>query len=444
MLGTALLSPTSLSGLGVLLACLGLSWLVVRLAQRQVVAQPKSVLFGRHVVDGVLFPVLALLLALIAKQLLPQYGLSPAVFRLAVPVLLSLVLIRLTVRVLSAALPSSGFVKLIERTVSWLAWLGSILWVTGVLPWLLREMEGISFKLGAGRITLRDLIEGSFTAIVVLVMALWLSSVIEARLLRGQRMDLSLRKIAANATRALLLFVGLMVALSAAGIDLTALGVLGGAVGVGIGFGLQKLASNYVSGFVILAERSLRIGDMVKVDAFEGRITDIKTRYTVIRALNGRESIVPNELLITQRIENSSLADPKVLLSTVVQVAYGTDLDLLLPQLSEGVGAVARVLAEPAASVVLSNFTPDGLELTVFFWIGDPENGQAGVRSDVNLLLLRSLNRLGIAIPYPQRVLHGTAALVQALLPVQLPLPVDSPATATAPDQDQSASSTTR
>ena len=195
VLATTLLSPTSLSGLAVLVACLGLSWLVVRLAQRHVVAQPKSVLFGRHVVDGVLFPVLALLLALVAKQVLPQYGLSPAVFRLAVPVLLSLVLIRLTVRVLSAALPGSGLVKLIERTVSWLAWWGSIFWVTGALPWLLGEMEGISFKLGAGRITLRDLIEGTFTAVVVLVLALWLSSVIEARLLRGQGESMTFRPL---------------------------------------------------------------------------------------------------------------------------------------------------------------------------------------------------------------------------------------------------------
>jgi small-conductance mechanosensitive channel len=127
---------------------------------------------------------------------------------------------------------------------------------------------------------------------------------------------------------------GLMFALSAAGIDLTALGVLGGALGVGIGLGLQKLAANYVSGFVILAERSMRIGDMVKVDGFEGRITDITTRYTVIRALNGREAIVPNEMLITQRVENSSLADPKVAAHTVVQVAYGTDLDALMPALA--------------------------------------------------------------------------------------------------------------
>ena len=100
--------------------------------------------------------------------------------------------------------------------------------------------------------------------------------------------------------------------------DLTALSVLGGALGVGLGFGLQKLAANYVSGFVILFERSLRIGDTVRVDNFEGVVVDIKTRYTLIRSLNGRESIVPNEKLITERIENLSLADPKVLLTTEV------------------------------------------------------------------------------------------------------------------------------
>src|SRR5206468_10571364 len=156
---------------------------------------------------------------------------------------------------------------------------------------------------------------------------------------------LSLRKMAADIIRALLIFIGLIVALSAVGIDLTALSVLGGAVGVGLGFGLQKIAANYVSGFVILAERSLRIGDMVKVDGFEGRITDIRTRYTVIRSLGGREAIVPNELLITQRVENSSLADPRVLISSAVQVAYGTDVRALQPKLEAAIGRVTRVIA---------------------------------------------------------------------------------------------------
>jgi small-conductance mechanosensitive channel len=194
--------------------------------------------------------------------------------------------------------------------------------------------------------------------VLVLVVALWLSAALEPSCCRAPPTTCRVRKMAANALRALLLLVGLMLALSAAGIDLTALGVLGGALGVGIGLGLQKLAANYVSGFVILAERSMRIGDMVKVDNFEGRITDITTRYTVIRALNGREAIVPNEMLITQRVENSSLADPKVALTTVVQVAYGTDLDGADAATGAGRAAVPRVLADPAPAVQLSPSPP--------------------------------------------------------------------------------------
>ena len=176
---------------------------------------------------------------------------------------------------------------------------------------------------------------------------------------------------------------------------------------MGIGFGLQKLAANYVSGFVILAERSLRIGDVVKVDNFEGRITDIRTRYTVIRALNGREAIVPNEMLITQRVENSSLADPRVGLGTSVQVEHGTDVRALAPQIVAAVAQVPRVLADPAPGCELAAFTPDGMELQIGFWIDDPEKGTGGVRSAVNLAILDVLAAQGVRIPYPQRVLHG-------------------------------------
>jgi small-conductance mechanosensitive channel len=182
--------------------------------------------------------------------------------------------------------------------------------------------------------------------------------------------------------------------------------VLGGAVGVGIGFGLQKLAANYVSGFVILAERSLRIGDMVRVDNFEGRITDISTRYTVIRALNGRESLVPNEMLITQRVESFSLADPKVSIQSSVQVAYGTDLEPLIPRLVAAIATVPRVLSDPGPAVILAGFAADGLELTISFWIGDSENGQGNVKSDVNLVILRTLDAADVEIPYPQRVVR--------------------------------------
>jgi small-conductance mechanosensitive channel len=287
-----------------------------------------------------------------------------------------------------------------------LAWIAVVLWITGVLPLLLAELDRISWKLGGTTVSVRNLLEGTVSAIVVLMVTLWLSSLLEQKLLHGAVENLSIRKMAANALRALLLFVGLLVALSAAGLDLTALGVLGGALGVGIGFGLQKLAANYVSGFVILAENSMRIGDLVRVDNFEGRITDITTRYTKIRALNGRESIVPNEMMITQRIENLSLADSNMLLTTAVQVAYGTDVERLMPELLEVVRQVPRVLAEPPAVVNLTAFAADGLELTFGFWIGDPENGQVNARTAVNVAILKALTERGIEIPFPQRVLH--------------------------------------
>jgi small-conductance mechanosensitive channel len=237
--------------------------------------------------------------------------------------------------------------------------------------------------------------------------ALWVSAAIEARLLKSATgSDLSLRKVISNTVRALLMFVGLLLALSSVGIDLTALSVLGGAVGVGIGFGLQKLASNYVSGFVILAERSMRIGDMVLVDGFEGRIVDIKARYTVIRALNGRESIVPNEFLIINRVENFTLMDPKLSQTTLVSVAYDSDVDLVRRLLIEACESQERVLKDPAPNAFLSQFGADGLEFTVSYWIADPENGQLALRSTINMLILAALREHRIEIPYPQRVMH--------------------------------------
>ena len=399
-----LTTRSALTEAAVLLGCLGISWLLCALLRRVLRIQG-AVLFGRKVFDGVLFPVFALALAVVARQLLTGV-VTVAVFKLAIPILVSLVLIRLTVRVLSAAFPDNAWVRAIERTISWLAWIVVVLWVTGVMPAVLQQLDNVRWKIGGADLSLRNLIEGTLTAAVVMVLALWVSAAVERKIIRGTGDDLSMRKMAANIVRAVLLFIGLLFAMSAVGIDLTALSVLGGAVGVGLGFGLQKIAANYVSGFVILAERSLRIGDMVKVDNFEGRITDIRTRYTVIRALNGREAIVPNEMLITQRVENSSLADPRLSIATTVQVAYGTDVRALQPKLAAAIGAVPRVLPDPGPSVQLAAFAADGMDLAVQFWIRDPENGQGNVKSEVNLAVLAVLDAEGVEIPFPQRVMH--------------------------------------
>jgi small-conductance mechanosensitive channel len=405
----AFLQPTVLIELAVLVGCVGLAWAVVALLRRGM-NNPNSILFGRSVVDGVLFPLLLLALGYLARALL-QHWVPLAVWVVAIPVLMALVVIRIGVRVLQVAFPLAAWVRPMERSISWLAWLVMVLWVTGILPLVLQELDQITWKVGGSTLSLRTIIEGTLTAGAVLLLSLWVSAAIEARLLRSATGgELSLRKAVSNATRALLMFVGLIFALTAVGIDLTALSVLGGAIGVGIGLGLQKLAANYVSGFVILAERSMRIGDNVRVDNFEGRVTDINARYTVIRSLTGRESIVPNEMLITNRVENLSLADPRIWASTVVSVAYDSNVEKVMQLLMEAALSSERVLRDPAPSVALSAFGADGLEFTVGFWIADPENGQLALRSHINLAILRALRENGIEIPFPQRVLHVTAA----------------------------------
>ena len=399
----ALTRPGAAAELAVLAVCLLAAWLVVRLLRGAPQPGAQSVLFGERVIDGVLFPLFALGFAFGARVGL-EPSIKPAVFKVAIPILLSLVVIRLSARVLKRTLPDAPWVRVLERSISWLAWLAVVLWVTGVLPSILAAMDQVSWNVGSLHMTLRNVVEGTITAGIVLVLALWISSAIEKRLLgNAVGHDLSLRKIAATLLRAALLFIGLLVALSALGIDLTALSFLGGAIGVGLGFGLQKIAANYVSGFVILAERRIRIGDLVKVDNFEGRITDIRTRYTAIRSLNGREAILPNETLITTRVENSSLADRSVLVTTTVPVAYGTDVRKLLPALQAAAASVTRVVASPAPSVQLTNFVAESMELTVNFWIADPEVGQGNVRSDVNLAVLDVLRAQGVVFPSGQR-----------------------------------------
>jgi small-conductance mechanosensitive channel len=385
-----------------------LAWALVALLRRALGLQgERSIWFGRRVVDGVLFPLALLCLGYLARHVL-EMMVSVAAFKVIVPALVSLVVIRIGVKVLQVALTEAPWVRALEQTISWLAWVAMVLWVSGLLPVILNELDLITWKIGGSTLSVRNLLEGLLTAAAVLIVTLWISAAIESRLLRSATGgELSLRKAVSNATRALLMFLGLIVALSAVGIDLTALSVLGGAVGVGIGFGLQKLAANYVSGFVILAERSMRIGDTVRVDNFEGIITQINARYTVVRSGTGRESIVPNEMMIISRVENMSLADSNVNQSTTVSVGYDSDVALVMQLLLQAAVDQERVLQAPAPSVSLSNFGTDGLEFTVGYWVNDLDSRQVNLRSAVNLAILKSLRENNIEIPYPQRVIHS-------------------------------------
>jgi len=387
-------------------ACLAVTWLLVWGVRRATPQWDLSVLLGQRLLDGVLFPSLLLGLVFITRAVWAKS--HPLwIFDFLVPVCFSLAVIRLGVKVIQVTFKSAEWVKPIERSLSWLVWAAVVLWLIGLLPLVLEELDQIKWKIGASHLSVRTLIEGGFTAGLVMLLTLWVSSAIETNLLKSSSgSELSLRKAVSNAVTSLLLFVGLMLSLSAVGIDLTALSVLGGAVGVGIGFGLQKLAANYVSGFVILAERSMRIGDSVKVDGFEGRISDIKARYTVIRSLTGRESIVPNEMLINSRVENLSLADSSILQSTKVTVAYGTDVDGVMQLLMQACEAQNKVLKDPLPFVTLTNFGADGLEFGAHYWVDEQQAGLLTLKSEINIRILQLLQAKGIEIPYPQRVVH--------------------------------------
>ncbi len=403
----AFTQPTVVLELVVLAMCVGLAWLAVVGLRKSIGWSERSIWFGRNDLDGVLFPLVLLCLGFAARIVVDRYT-NAAVLTLAIPVLVALVVIRTGVKVLQVAFAQAQWVRALEQTLSWVAWVAMVMWVSGLLPMVLNELDQISWKVGGSQLSVRNILEGIVSASAVLIITLWISSGIESRLLRSATGDaLSLRKAVSNATRALLLFLGLILALSIVGIDLTALSVLGGAVGVGIGFGLQKLAANYVSGFVILAERSLRIGDHVRVDGFEGMVTEINARFTVVRSQTGRESIVPNEMLVSSRVENLSLADSVVYQSTKVQVGYDSDVAQVIALLTQAALAQPRVLRDPEPTVQLSEFAPDGLEFTVVYWINDLQNGQGNLRSDINMAILAALRQNSIDIPFPQQVVHN-------------------------------------
>ena len=398
-------SPAVALELASLATSLVLAWLMSWALGRRFIST-NSILFGRRLVDGVLFPALALILTYGSKLLLLKVQhMTVSVLKVALPVLVSLVLIRLIARVLAAVFPVSRGARLLEQGVSWGAWGLVVLWITGLWTPMMDELDGLQFMLGKTRISVTHVFEVVFTSGFVLVLALWLSATFEQRVLNRAFEDLSMRKVAANTMRVLLLVIGTLFALSSLGFDLTALSVLGGALGVGIGFGLQKLAANYVSGFVILLERSLRIGDFVRVDGFEGRVTDIKTRYTLVRAGNGSESVVPNELLLTQRVENLSLESRHLLQTCTFWVGLESDVERVQALLVQAALGVAWVLPTPEPQALLGEVAPQGLRFNLNFWMEDPVNGQSLTRSRVNIAALSALREAKVVLVHsPQEV----------------------------------------
>jgi small-conductance mechanosensitive channel len=254
---------------------------------------------------------------------------------------------------------------------------------------------------GKHKISLLSLVQGVLSVSSTMALSLWIGSAIERQLTHAKAMDSNIKVVLARLIKASLLLMAFFFSLSAAGIDLTMLSVFGGAVGVGLGLGLQRIASNYVSGFIILFDRSIRIGDMITLETYYGEVTDITTRYTVIRALDGTEAIMPNEMFINLPVKNHSYSSRTIRVATKITIGYQADLSLALKLMEQAALAESRVVADPEPFAMLLNFGSYGLELELGFWIADPENGQMNIRSAVNQRILALFNAHQINIPYP-------------------------------------------
>lgn len=399
--------------LGVLAACALAAWGVMRLAKPYLDKPDTPWSAGRAGIRRVGFPLVMLLALLLGRDIAHLWLANTHLLNLAVPLLLALMGVRLVVYALRYVFEPRESLRLWERTVAWLIWGAFALHITGLLPRIHAAMEALSFQSGSHRFSLWLLIQAAAVIVVAIIVALTLARFVESRLMGVAQMNLSLRMALSKAARTVLLILAVLVALPAVGIDLTVLSVFGGALGVGIGFGLQKVASNYISGFIILLDRSVRIGDLVTVDNKYGQVSQINTRYTLLRSLDGTESIVPNETLITQTVVNHSLSRPNVRVVLPVQVSYDTDLEQAEALMLEAAHDQKRVIFDDPDNlprVFLKEFADNGIVLELAVWIRDPSEGQNNLRSDINWAIWRRFRAAGIEIPFPQRVVHLAAS----------------------------------
>lgn len=323
--------------------------------------------------------------------------------RLALLLLGAMAAIRLFVYVLRRSLPRATWIGTFELAIALTIWALVALYVTGLLNDLIAYLDAVRFPVGKPPLTLWDIVAGLTSVVLTVLAALWAGSAIESKLMGAKAMTPNSRVALARLIKALLTVVAVLVALSLVGIDLTVLSVFGGALGVGLGFGLQRIASNYVSGFIILLDRSLSIGDMITVDKYTGAVSQINARYTVLKALDGTETILPNEMLMTTPVVNQSYSNTTVQVSVKVSIAYRADLDRALQILAEAASQQPRVLADPAPGAYVTGFGADGIELQIGFWIRDPEAGSLPIRSDIARTVLKRFQQEGIEIPFPQR-----------------------------------------
>ncbi|HEY3181036.1 MAG TPA: mechanosensitive ion channel domain-containing protein [Casimicrobiaceae bacterium] len=399
----ALATPRGWLDFALVALCLGIAWLVDRRAMSARKAAAGTLRFNGSVAR-VVFPLTALVLTLIATVAFRRYAGPPFFLSIAAPLLIALATIRMLVYGLRRIFKTQGWLPTSERAIALAIFALVVLYFLGLFPEIANALEEIQIPLGKTRISLLSIGIAVLVVVFTLIVTLWISGLIEQHLSRATQVDANLRVVFGKFVRAVLLVVGVLIALQAIGFDLTLLSVFGGALGVGIGLGLQKLASNYIAGFTILMDRSIRLGDMVTVDGRYGMVSKVTSRYVVVRSLDGVEAIVPNETLVTTTVLNHSYSTRNVRLALQVQISYDSDVDRALALMEEIGRGHDRVLTAPdPPTSFLVSFGDNGIVLELGVWIADPEKGQLNLRSALNREILDAFRANGIRLPFPQR-----------------------------------------
>ncbi len=410
--------PQLLMQLGVAAGCVAVGWLIASVLAKALAKR------GKHYVeinpernakllearfsglDRILMPFFAWILLTLGERVMTAYRQPHHILRIFSILAIAYVGIHLGLYTLRRVFKPSPGMLLVERWFGILAWLLVALHVTGFLPDVIATLSGpdASFTFGKNvNVSVWQVLSAFFWIAITLVAALGIGKILEARLMRTESIDGSIRIVLARLGNAVLVIVAVLTAMRLVDIDITVLSVFGGALGVGLGLGLQRIASNYVSGFIILLDRSLRIGDVITVDKYNGSVTQIRTRCTVVRAPNGVEALVPNELLLNQAVQNFSYGDKNGSAITTIRVAFDSDIDRAMLLMLQAAQDQARVLAAPAPTVHLKAFGDDGIELEATYWVPDPGAGTDGLRSDVNRAIWSAFKEAGIKVPAPQR-----------------------------------------
>ncbi len=406
-LNTQVLVWSTLAEIVAILVLLLPAWLAARPLERRLLAlrqhwQSHGAQRLAAAAATVAMPLLWLAFAWLAAVAARTGGLPHGLLDLAATLLLVWIAVRLATRIMRDS-PWTRFVALA-------AWLIAALSIVGLLQPLRKTLDGMAMTVGAVRISALTVVEGALSLIVLLWLAVLITRLVEGRIERSAGMAPSLRVLFTKLIKVAAILIAIVLAFAVVGIDLTTFAFMAGALGVGIGFGLQKIVSNFVAGIILLLDRSIKPGDVISVGKTFGWVTSLSARYTSLTTRDGVEHLVPNEVLIAERVENWSFSDNNIRLKIAFGISYDSDVRAAQRIALEIARGTDRVLADPPPICHLVNFGESSVDFELRLWIKDPEEGVSNIMSAVRFAIWERFHEAGIAFPYPQRDIHLRSA----------------------------------